>query len=122
MVNRDVRLTLFQDNDFGGRRIIFRRGAVAIRDARALNFNGQLSSFRLRNVNNSNAVTLLLFSRTDFRGDVRVFRGNTNVRSLGDFNDRMSSLLVVGRRMSDDEIRRFINRRNPPNNILEILQ
>ena len=122
MVNRDVRLALYQDIDFGGRRIIFRRGGVAIRDARALSFNGQLSSFRLRNVNNSRAVTLLLFSRTNFRGDVRVYRGNTDVSNLGDYNDRMSSLIVVGRRLSDDEIRRLINRRTPPNNILEILQ
>lgn len=122
MANRDVRLRLFADTDFGGRRIIFRRGAVAIRDARALRFNGQLSSFRLRNPNNSRDITLILFSRTDYRGDFRVYRGNTNVRDLGNFDNRMSSLICVGRRLSDQEIRRIVNRRNVPNNILEILQ
>lgn len=122
MVNRDVRLTLFADTNFSGRRINFRRGAVAIHDARALRFNGALSSFRLHNVNNSRAITLIMFSRTDYRGDYRVFRGNTNVADLGDFNDRMSSLIAVGRRMSDTEISNFVSRRTPPNNVLEIRQ
>lgn len=122
MANRDVRLRLFENRDFGGRRIIFRRGAIAVRDARALRFNGMLSSFRLRNPNNSRAITLILFSRTDYRGDVRVYRGNTDVRNLGDYDNRMSSFICVGRRLSDAEINRLINRRTPPNNILEILQ
>ncbi|WP_309122591.1 hypothetical protein [Paenibacillus sp.] len=122
MVNRDVRLDMFADVNFAGRRIRLRRGGVAIRDARALSFNGQLSSFRLRNVVNSNQVTLLLFSRTDFRGAMRVYRGNTNVADLADYNDRMSSLIVVGRRLTDAQIETIRSRRVPPLNILQILQ
>lgn len=122
MANRDVRLALFADRNFSGRRILFTRGGVAIRDARALQFNGQLSSFRLRNTSNSNDVTLLLFSRTNYRGTMRVFRGNTNVGDLGDYDNRMSSLIVVGRRLSDRQIDDIRNNRTPPGNILHIRQ
>jgi len=122
MANRDVRLQLFADANFAGRRIHMTRGGVAIRDARALSFNGVLSSFRLRNVVDRNAVTLLLFSRTNFRGTMRSYRGNTTVSDLGDFDNRMSSLIVVGRRLSDAEIDDIRNNRVPPRNILQIEQ
>jgi hypothetical protein len=122
MVNRDVRLQLFADANFAGRSIRMARGGVAIRDARALSFNGVLSSFRLRNVVDRNAVTLLLFSRTNFRGTMQAYRGNTTVSDLGDFNDRMSSLIVVGRRLTDAEIDAIRNNRVPPRNIIQIEQ
>ncbi len=122
MANRDVRLQLFADVGFAGRRIRLARGGVAIRDARALGFNGVLSSFRLRNVVDRNAVTLLLFSRTNFRGTMRAYRGNTTVANLGDYDNRMSSLIVVGRRLTDAQIDDIRNNRVPPQNILQIEQ
>jgi len=122
MANRDVRLQLFSDANFAGRRIRMARGGVAIRDARALSFNGVLSSFRLRNVVDRNAVTLLLFSRTNFRGTMQAYRGNTTVSDLGDFDNRMSSLIVVGRRLTDSEIDDIRNNRVPPRNIVQIEQ
>lgn len=122
MVNRDVRLQLFEDPGFSDRRIVFARGGVAVRDMRAFRFDNELGSFRLRNVVNSRAVTLILFADTNFRGDFRVYRGNTNVSDLGDFNDRMSSFIVVGRRLSNAEINQIRNTRRPPLDILEVRQ
>ena len=120
MANRDVRLALFQDNNFSGRRILFRRGGVAVRDVNALQFNDQLSSFRLRNTLNGRDVTLILFADTNYRGEFRVYRGNTNVASLGNFNDKMSSFIVVGRRLTDAQIIRIRNTRIPPTDLLRI--
>ncbi|WP_309121983.1 hypothetical protein [Paenibacillus sp.] len=118
MVNRDVRLSLHADNNLSGRRIVFRRGGIAIRDFDAFRFNDQLSSFRLRNVVDSNAVTLILFADNNFRGATRVYRGNTVVNALGDFNDQASSLIVVGRRLNDNQVARIIANRRPPLGIL----
>ncbi|HZG85767.1 hypothetical protein [Paenibacillus sp.] len=122
MANRDVRLSLFEHNDFQGRRIQIRRGGIAIRDARALRFNDMLSSFRLRNVEDDDEVTLILFEHVDYRGETRVYRGNTNVRALNGFNDRMSSLIVVGRELSDREVNRIRNNRRPPRDVVELRQ
>jgi len=122
MANRDVRLSLFEHNDFEGRRIRITRGGIAVRDANALRFNDQLSSFRLRNVEDDDDVTLILFADINFRGETRVFRGNTNVRALNGFNDRMSSFIVVGRRLSDSEINRIRNNRTPPSDVVQLRQ
>jgi len=120
MANSDVRLALFQDNNFSGRRILFRRGGVAVRDVSVFNFNDQLSSFRLRNTRNGRDVTLILFADVNYSGDFRVYRGNQNVASLNGFNDKMSSFILVGRRLTDAQINRIRNRRTPPTDILRI--
>ncbi|GBG10126.1 hypothetical protein PAT3040_04843 [Paenibacillus agaridevorans] len=122
MANRDVRLSLFMDNNFSGRRILFRRGGVAIRDLNAFRFNDVLSSFRLRNVVNRRQVTLVLFSDINFRGSVRIFRGSQNVASLPDFNDVTSSLVLVGRRLTNSQINEIRRTGNPPRDILSISQ
>ena len=122
LANRDVRLSLFEHNDFQGRRIRIIRGGIAVRDAGALRFNDMLSSFRLRNVEDDDDVTLILFADTNYRGEHRVFRGNTNVRALNGFNDRMSSFIVVGRRLSNNDIDRIRSNRRPPNDVVELRQ
>ncbi len=122
MANRDVRLQLFEDSGFSDRRIVFARGGIAVRDMRAFRFDNELGSFRLRNVADSREVTLILFADTNFRGDFRVFRGNTNVSDLGNFDDRMSSFIVVGRRLSNSEINQIRNTRRPPNDIVQVRQ
>jgi hypothetical protein len=118
MANIDVRLSLHQDVNLSGRRIVFRRGGIAIRDLNAFRFNDELSSFRVRNVVNSNDVTLILFADDNFRGATRVYRGNTVVNNLGDFNDQASSLIVVGRRLNDNQVNRIIANRRPPQDVL----
>ena len=118
MANIDVRLSLHQDINLSGRRIVFRRGGIAIRDFGAFVFNDQLSSFRVRNVVDSSAVTLILFADNNFRGATRVYRGNTVVNDLTDFNDQTSSLIVVGRRLSDAQVNRIIANRRPPQDVL----
>ncbi|CAG7639393.1 beta/gamma crystallin family protein [Paenibacillus allorhizosphaerae] len=122
MANRDVRISLFADTDFEGRRIRFSRGGAAVRDARALGFNGVLSSFRLQNVVDSREVTLVLWSQTNFRGTRRVFRGNMNVNDLGSFDNRMSSFIVVGRRLTNAQIDSITNNNRPPQDIVVIQQ
>ncbi|WP_372663362.1 hypothetical protein [Cohnella sp.] len=124
MANRDVRLSLFSRINFNGRRIRFRRGGVAIRDLGAFRFNNELSSFRLRNVVSSNEVTLVLFSRINFQGTIRVFRGSQNVSNLSlfSFNNVTSSLILVGRRLSNSEINEIRRTGRPPRDILVIRQ
>ncbi|HZG58796.1 hypothetical protein [Paenibacillus sp.] len=120
MANSDVRLALFSGRDFEGRRILLRRGGVAVRDASAFRFDNQLSSFRLRNTANGSDVTLILFANTNYRGDFRVYRGNTAISDLGNFNDRMSSFIVVGRRLTDAQVQQIRNTRTAPTDVLHI--
>lgn len=124
MANRDVRLALWSNTGFSGRRILLRRGGVAIRDLGALRFDNELSSFRLRNVVQSNQVTLVLFSRRNFQGNFRVFRGSQNVSNLGNlnFNNVASSLILVGHILTDAQINRIRRTGIAPRNILIVRQ
>ena len=124
MANRDVRLTLWSNTFFSGRRILLRRGGVAVRDLGAFRFDNVLSSFRLRNVVQSSQVTLVLFSRINFQGSFRVFRGSQNVANLGTlgFDNVTSSLILVGRILTDNEITQIQNTGRPPQDILIIRQ
>ncbi|SET94150.1 hypothetical protein SAMN03159358_2785 [Paenibacillus sp. NFR01] len=124
MANRDVRLVLWSGINFSGRRILFRRGGVAVRDLGAFRFNNALSSFRLRNTVQSSQVTLVLFSGTNFQGSFRVFRGRQNVSNLGNFNfnNVTSSFVLVGRILTDTEISQIQNNGRPPRDVLIIRQ
>jgi hypothetical protein len=124
LANRNLRLALWSSNNFSGRRILFRRGGVAVRDLRAFRFDNLLSSFRLRNVVLSSQVTLVLFSRINFQGSFRVFRGSQNVRNLSNlnFNNTASSFILVGRNLTDAEINRIQRTGRPPQDILVIRQ
>jgi len=124
MANSDVRLALWSGTNFTVRRILFRRGGVAVRDLGAFRFNNVLSSFRLRNVVQSSQVTLVLFSGINFQGSFRVFRGTQNVANLGNFNfnNVTSSFILVGRILTDSEISTIRNTGRPPQDILIIRQ
>lgn len=122
MANTDVRLQLFSGFNFTNRRIVLRRGGVAVRDMGAFRFNNVLSSFRLRNVSLTDSVTLVLFSRVNFQGAVRVFRGAQSVSNLGLFNNATSSMVLVGRNLTDAEIRAIRLTGNPPRDVLVIRQ
>jgi hypothetical protein len=124
MANRDVRLALFSGFNFTGRRIVFRRGGVAVRDLGAFRFDNILSSFRLRNVVAPNEVTLVLFSRTNFQGAFRVFRGTQNVPDLRafNFNNVTSSFILVGRNLTNAQISQIQSTSTPPRDILVIRQ
>lgn len=124
MANRNVRLALWSGNNFSVRRILLRRGGVAIRDLGAFRFNNALSSFRLRNVVQSSQVTLVLFSQINFQGSFRVFRGSQNVANLSNFNfnNVTSSLILVGRNLTNSEIAQIQNSAQPPQDVLVIRQ
>lgn len=124
MANSDVRLALWSGTNFSVRRILFRRGGVAVRDLGAFRFDNVLSSFRLRNVAQSSEVTLVLFSRINFQGAFRVFRGSRNVANLANFNfdNVTSSFIVVGRNLTDAEISQIQTNARPPQDILVIRQ
>lgn len=124
MANRDIRLALWSGINFTGRRILFRRGGVAVRDLGAFRFDNVLSSFRLRNVVQRNEVTLVLFSRINFQGAFRVFRGSQNVANLGNFNfnNVTSSFILVGRNLTNAEIAQIQSTGIPPRDILIIRQ
>ncbi|QGQ96023.1 hypothetical protein EHS13_14625 [Paenibacillus psychroresistens] len=122
MANVDARLAIFTGSDFNGRRVQFRRGGVAIRDMEAIRFNNDLSSFRLENVSDSSRITLILFASPEFRGKFLVFRGSQNVGNLGnrDFNNDTSSLILVGRRLTDNQIDQIRRTGTPPNDVVVI--
>lgn len=122
MANSDIRLALWSGTNFSGRRILFRRGGVAVRDLGAFRFNNALSSFRLRNMVQSSQVTLVLFSGTNFQGSFRVFRGSQNVANLGNFNNVTSSFILVGRNLTNSEISQIQSTARPPRDILVIRQ
>ncbi len=124
MANHDVRLALWSGTNFSVRRILFRRGGVAVRDLGAFRFNNVLSSFRLRNVVQSSEVTLVLFSQINFQGSFRVFRGSQNVANLGNFNfnNITSSLILVGRNLTNSQIAQIQSTGRPPQDILRINQ
>lgn len=119
---QDLRLQIFSDNNFSGERIVFNSGEVAVRDLRILNFNDVLSSFRLRNRNNSKNVTLVLFEDIDYQGRFIAFRGSQNVSKLTNrnFNDLASSFVLVARNLSNSRIRQIQREARPPGGILEI--
>jgi hypothetical protein len=124
MANSDIRLALWSGNNFSGRRILFRRGGVAVRDLGAFRFDNVLSSFRLRNVVQRSEVTLVLFSRINFQGSFRVFRGSQSVANLSsfNFNNVTSSLILVGRNLTNSEISQIQRTSRPPSDILIIRQ
>ncbi|SEF52778.1 hypothetical protein SAMN02799616_00367 [Paenibacillus sp. UNC499MF] len=122
LANKDVRLQLFSGINFTNRRIVFRRGGVAIRDLGAFRFDNILSSLRLRNVSTTDSVTLVLFSRINFQGSVRVFRGSQSVSNLGSFDNLTSSLILVGRNLTNSQIQQIQITGIPPRDILVIRQ
>jgi hypothetical protein len=72
----------------------------------------------------SSQVTLVLFSRINFQGSFRVFRGNRNVANLSlfGFNNLTSSLVLVGRILTDAEITTIRSTGIPPRDILIVQQ
>lgn len=124
MANRDVRLSLWSGINFTARRILFRRGGVAVRDLGAFRFNNALSSFRLRNAVQRSQVTLVLFSQINFQGSFRVFRGSQSVANLGNFNfnNVTSSFILVGRNLTNTQISQIQSTGTPPSDILIIRQ
>ena len=124
MANRDVRLALWSGTNFSVRRILFRRGGIAVRDLGAFRFNNALSSFRLSNVVQRSQVTLVLFAGTNFQGSFRVFRGSQSVANLGafNFNNATSSFILVGRNITNTEIALIQRTGNPPRDILVVRQ
>jgi hypothetical protein len=121
-IHRNLRLSLFSGANYTGRVIRFRHAGVAVRNLGAFHFNNELTSFRLRNNVNPLAVTLVLFSRNNFQGSIRVFRGNQNIANLSNlnFNNVTSSFILVGFRMSDHQIREIQRTSIPPCDILVI--
>ncbi|MFD2334161.1 hypothetical protein ACFSR7_33340 [Cohnella sp. GCM10020058] len=124
MANRNVSLALWSGINFTGRRILLRRGGVAVRDLGAFRFNDMLSSFRLNNVVQPTLVTLVLFSNANFRGSFRVFRGSQSIANLGrfNFNDVTSSFILVGRILTNAEILRIQSTGIQPQDVLVIQQ
>lgn len=121
-MENSLRMTMFSQKNYKGRRIRINRGSIAIRDMHALRFSRKLSSFRIRNIRDISLVTLILFSSANFRGRVRVFRGSHDITNLSkfDFNNKTRSMILVCGRVSDEEIEEIKRRRRPHINILEI--
>ncbi len=121
---RGLRLELFQDRDFLGRRILFSRGEIAVRTAAAFQFNDVLTSFRVENSLSNRQVTFVIFEHRDYQGRFHIFRGSQEVQTLLDspynFNDLMSSFILVARRLTNNQVLMIQQNRRAPSGILEI--
>ncbi|MNV51305.1 hypothetical protein D3C71_1433500 [compost metagenome] len=119
-----VRLSLWSGINYTNRRIVFRRKGVAVRDLGAFRFNNVLSSFRLQNELVRSQVTLVLFSRINFQGSVRVFRGSQSVADLRrfNFNNVTSSFILVDRILTNQEIVLIQSTGRPPRGVVVIKQ
>lgn len=96
------RLFLYRDENFAGRRFVW-RGNVGLRNLDRL--YDDIESLRFFSPN-SNA-TLVLFSRRNFRGAFRIFRGTTNLADLDDIvngNDP-ESLIISRSRLTAAQVR-----------------
>ncbi|MNP09037.1 hypothetical protein D3C76_1011270 [compost metagenome] len=96
------RLFLYREENYLGRRFVW-RGNVGIR-----NLERRYDDIEsLRFFSPSSDATLVLFSRTNFRGAFRVFRGTTNISDLDDIirgNDP-DSLIISSIRLTLEQIR-----------------
>lgn len=103
VLRRDPRLVLFDDENFRGRRAVF-RGNLGIRNLERVADDPE----SLRFSSNRRGATLVLFSERNFRGAVRVFRGNVSIRDLDNIRlDDVESLVMSNRRLSLETIRRI---------------
>jgi len=96
------RLRLWTDENFRERRFTW-RGNVGLRNLDRL--YGGIESLRF--FSPSANATLVLFSRSNFRGNFRVFRGTTNLPDLDDIirGDDPESLIISNRRLTLAQIR-----------------
>nr|WP_235775455.1 MULTISPECIES: hypothetical protein [Paenibacillus] len=119
-----VSLSMWSGINFTNRRIVFRRKGIAVRDLRVFRFDNVLSSFRIRNEVVRSQVTLILFSRINFQGSFRVFRGSQSVADLRrfSFNNVTSSFILVDRILSDFEIALIQSTGRPPHGVIVIKQ
>lgn len=104
--NDNLRLSLFAGANYTGRNIVFRNGGVAVKNLGALRFNNLLTSFKVNNTMVPQNVTLVLFSRNNFKGSYRIYTGRTNVANLSttNFNNVTSSFLLVGTRLTESQV------------------
>ncbi|WJH36167.1 hypothetical protein N6H14_10015 [Paenibacillus sp. CC-CFT747] len=119
------RLALWSGNNLTGRRILYTGGdGVAVRDLRAFRFDNILSSFSLSNPDDSNEVTLVLFSGLNYQGSFRVFRGAQTVRNLStrSFNNVTSSFVLVDEILTNAQINRIRRLRRVPEDLVVISQ
>ncbi|USB33650.1 hypothetical protein [Paenibacillus sp. YPG26] len=110
------RLALFSEEDFRGRRIVF-RGSVAIRNIERIFDEPESLRFR----SNGRGATLVLFSRSNFRGRFRVIRTSRSIadleRTLG---FEVNSIILSSNRLTLEEIRLIRRTGNLPGGFLVI--
>mgnify|MGYP001432566668 CR=1 FL=1 len=105
------RLTLFTEENFRGRRFVW-RGNVGLRNLDRL--YDDIESLRFFATNNNQ--TLVLFSRPNFQGSFRVFRGTRNIRDLDDIigGSDPDSLIISSSRLTLAQIREIRRTRTLP--------
>jgi hypothetical protein len=105
------RLFLFSEENFRGRRFVW-RGNVGLRNLDRL--YDDIESLRF--FSPSSNATLVLFDRINFRGNFRVFRGTTNIRDLDDIirGESPDSLIISRSRLTLDQIRQIRRTGNLP--------
>jgi len=96
------RLTLFREENYRGRRFIW-RGNVGLRNLERR--FGDIESLRF--FSPSANATLVLFSRPRFQGRFRVFRGSVNIADLDDIiaGSDPESLIISSSRLTLAQIR-----------------
>lgn len=105
------RLFLFRDENFRGRRFVW-RGNVGIRNLERLYDDIESLRFFSPSAN----ATLVLFSRPNFRGAFRIFRGTRNIADLDDIvaGESPDSLIISRRRLTVAQVRNIRRTGNLP--------
>lgn len=95
------RLALFSEENFRGRRIVF-RGSIAIRNIERIFDEPESLRFR----SNGRGATLVLFSRNNFRGRFRIIRVSRNIADLENaLGFEVNSIIMSSTRLTLEEIR-----------------
>nr|WP_072335354.1 MULTISPECIES: hypothetical protein [unclassified Paenibacillus] len=105
------RLYLYRDENYTGRRFVL-RGNLGVRNLERRYDDVESLRFYSPSAN----ATLVLFTRTNFRGSFRVFRGSVNLRDLDDIigDNDAESLIMSNSRLTLEQIRTIRRTGNLP--------
>jgi len=105
------RLFLYRDENFRGRRFVW-RGNVGLANLDRLYDDIESLRFFSPSAN----ATLVLFTRPNFRGNFRIFRGTRNIADLDDIigGDDPESLIISRSRLTVAQVRNIRSTGNLP--------
>lgn len=112
-------VSFFFLTDFRSASVNF-RGNIGIRNLNTFGFGDSTESLRFRTTNSNS--TLVVFTEANYQGSFHVFRGETSVADLRDFNleNDINSFVMAGRRITTSEISQIQQNAAAPTGFAEI--